>query len=70
MSHVLLGGHSGGCLRETFIYIPPRNDPTELSNLILVGLSLRGVLTPSSRATPPRNDPLVENTTRWTGVAA
>lgn len=70
MSVSLLGGHSGGCLREKVIYIPPRNDPTELSNLILVSLSFRGIPIRLSRATPPRNDPLVEKSSRWTGVAA
>ena len=70
MSHILLGGHSGGGLREKVIYIPPRNDPTELSNLVLEALSIRGCGVSNLAQSPPGTTPLEGDAHAHGGVRA
>jgi hypothetical protein len=70
MSRSLQGGHSGGSVREKGIFIPPRNDPTELSDLVLEALSIRGCGVSNLAQSPPGVTPLEGDAHRAGGVRA
>ena len=57
-------------MREKGIFIPPRNDPTELSDLVLEALSIRGGGVSNLAQSPPGVTPLEGDVHRPGGVRA